>query len=182
MTEKEKMLQGQLFQFDADLIQEHLEAQQLLHEYNILSPLNIAKKAELLKRIFGNIGNGCIVKPNFYCDFGFNILLGDNVFLNANVVILDCAKVTIGNDVFIAPNVGVYTSAHPFNPEQRRQKFEYAIPIAIGNNVWIGGGVSILPGVSIGDNSVIGAGSVVNKDIPANVIAVGNPCKVLKKL
>lgn len=182
MNAKEKMLSGQLHIPDAELIAERVKAQKLMHKYNAINPANIAKRTKFLQKWFGAVGKKCFIEQPFYCDYGSNITLGDRVFTNVNVTILDCAKVKIGNDVWIAPNVGIYTATHPTDPEQRRQKLEYAKPIKIGNNVWIGGGASILPGVTIGDNSVIGAGSVVNKDIPANVVAVGNPCRVIKKL
>ncbi|MDR2192039.1 MAG: sugar O-acetyltransferase [Endomicrobium sp.] len=182
LTETEKARQGFLYRFDAQLTEERKRAQQIVFEYNHFKPSDIEQKAILLKRLLGAIGENCIIEPPFYCDFGHNIFLGNDVFANVNLVILDCAKVSIGDDVLIAPNVGIYTAKHPIDPKQRKQKYEYALPITIGNNVWIGAGASILPNVTIGDNSIIGAGSVVTKSIPPDVIAVGNPCKVIKKL
>ena len=118
----------------------------------------------------------------FWCDYGYNITFGENFFANHNLVILDCAKVTFGNNVFIGPNCGFYTAGHPIDFEQRNRGLEYAYPIKVGSNVWFGGGVQVMPGVSIGSNVVIGGGSIVTKDIPSNVIAVGNPCKVIREI
>lgn len=123
-----------------------------------------------------------MIEGPVHCDYGFNIEIGDNFYANVNLVILDGAKVTIGDNVFIAPNTGIYTAGHPLEKDLRNQGLEYAKPVHIGNNVWIGAGVSIMPGVTIGDDTVIGAGSVVTRSIPSGVVAVGNPCKVLKKI
>ena len=124
---------------------------------------------------------GCIISP-FYCDYGYHIRIGHNFFANTNLVILDGADVTIGDNVFIAPHVGIYTAGHPLDIGRRNAGLEYAYPIRIGNNVWIGGNVVILPGVTIGDGAVIGAGSVVTRDVPAHTLAVGNPCRPLRKI
>ena len=132
--------------------------------------------------LYGKIGKECEIRPPFYCDRGYNIELGDYVFANYHFTVLDGAKVQIGNHVYIAPNVSIYTAGHPFDVVLRRKGLEYARPVRIGDDVWIGGGVSILPGVTIGNNVVIGAGSVVNRDIPDNSLAVGNPCKVIRRL
>nr|WP_312799862.1 sugar O-acetyltransferase [Pseudomonas sp.] len=130
----------------------------------------------------GKTGEHVLIEALFHCDYGYNIELGENFYSNVNLVILDCAKVSIGRNVFIAPNVGLYTAGHPLDAERRNQGLEYAHPITIGDNVWIGGGVTVLPGVTIGEGAVIGAGSVVTKDIPAHVVAVGNPCRVLRTI
>lgn len=184
MTEKEKAAAGLLYDANHDnqLISERNKARQVLLEYNRLNPSDYAMREKLLKGLLGTIGeNFCIEQP-FYCDYGYNIHIGKNFFSNVNFVILDGAKVTIGDNVFLAPNVGIYTAGHPFDIPQRNIGLEYAFPIKIGNNVWVGAGVSILPGVTIGDDTVIGAGSVIVKDIPANVLAAGNPCKVIREI
>ncbi|WP_409440492.1 sugar O-acetyltransferase [Pseudomonas sp.] len=135
-----------------------------------------------MKTLLGKTGEHVLIEALFHCDYGYNIELGENFYSNVNLVILDCAKVSIGRNVFIAPNVGLYTAGHPLDAERRNQGLEYAHPITIGDNVWIGGGVTVLPGVTIGEGAVIGAGSVVTKDIPAHVVAVGNPCRVLRTI
>ena len=137
---------------------------------------------ELLKRLLGKTGENLIIEPPFACDYGYNIEVGENFYANVNLVILDGAKVRIGDNAFIAPNVGIYTAGHPLDASDRNKGLEYAYPITIGDNVWIGAGAIILPGVTIGDNVVIGAGSVVTKDIPACSLAVGNPCRVIRKI
>lgn len=183
MNEKEKMLSGEIYSaIDKLLIQERDKAKDLCFEYNRLQPSKINERKSLIKKLLGKTTEKFHIEQPFYCDYGYNIEIGENFYTNVNVVILDCAKVTFGNNVLIAPNCGFYTAGHPFDVEQRNQALEYAYPITIGNNVWIGAGSSILPGVTIGDNTVIGAGSVVTKDIPANVLAVGNPCKVIREL
>lgn len=182
-TEKQKAAEGLLYDANNDpqLQQEMLETRCLLHEYNLLPPDRGEERDRLIRRIVNMGEGGCIISP-FYCDYGYHIHIGKNFFANTNLVILDGADVSIGDNVFIAPNVGIYTAGHPLDVEQRNAGLEYAYPIRIGNNVWIGGNVVILPGVSIGDGAVIGAGSVVTKDIPAHTVAVGNPCRVMRSL
>lgn len=183
MSEKEKMLAGVLYDSTVDeLSNERLKAKNLCYEYNLLRPDEFDKKKELLKNLLGKVGKNYIIEPNFFCDYGYNIEIGENFYSNYNLVILDCAKVTFGNNVFIGPNCSFYTAQHPTDPIERNKLLEYAKPITIGSNVWIGGSVTILSGVTIGDNCTIGAGSVVVKDIPANSVALGNPCKVIKKI
>lgn len=184
MTEKEKVRQGLNYNpnYDEELILERTRAKDLCYEYNQILPSNIAKRECKMRELLGSTKENFLIEQPFYCDYGYNIEIGENFYANHNCVILDGAKVTFGDNVFIAPNCGFYTAGHPIEVEKRNQGIEYAKPIIIGDNVWIGGNVVVLPGVSIGKNSVIGAGSVVTKDIPENVIAVGNPCKVLRKI
>ena len=183
MNEKEKMLYGELYDSTVEyLICDRLKAKNLCYEYNLLKPDEENKKKEILKNLLGKTGENFLIEPNFYCDYGYNIELGENFYSNHNLVILDCAKVTFGDNVFIGPNCGFYTAEHPTNPIERNKLLEYARPIKIGNNVWIGGNVAVISGVTIGDNVTIGAGSTVVKDIPSNSIAVGNPCRVIKKI
>lgn len=182
MTEKEKMLNGELYDSsDKQLVYELVKAKKLCNQYNNLDIEDTEKRKEIIKQLFSKTGNEFMIMPNFYCDYGFNIEIGENFYSNHNLVILDANKVTFGNNVQIGPNCGFYTSGHPIDKETRR-KVEFAKPITIGNDVWIGGNVCIMPGVTIGDNAVIGAGSVVTRDIPSNVVAVGNPCKVMKEI
>ncbi len=184
MTEKEKMLAGMLYHSMADkvLLEERQNCKLLCREYNNASPVDEELRRSIMSRILGKTKNNFWIEQPFVCDYGYNIEVGENFYANYNLVILDCAKVTIGDNVLIAPNVGIYTAGHPIVAEQRNKEFEYAYPITIGNNVWIGGGVQILPGVTIGDNTVIGSGSVVTKDIPSNVVACGNPCRVMRSI
>lgn len=184
MTEKEKCRQGLLYDanYDRELLAERERAKELLYDYNRLRPSQYAEKTDLLRSLLGKVGNQVIIEPPFNCDYGYNIEVGENFYANVNLVILDGAKVTIGDNAFIAPNVGIYTAGHPLDAERRNQGLEYAYPIRIGNNVWIGAHSVILPGVTIGDHAVIGAGSVVTKDIPSYSLAVGNPCRVIRSL
>ena len=184
MTEKEKVRQGLLYDanYDEELLAERRRCKELCFQFNQLSPLKELEQKEIIGKLFGKTKeNFCVTAP-FYCDYGYNIEIGENFYSNHNLVILDGAKVKIGDNVFIAPNCCITTAGHPINIDERNRGGEYAYPIKIGNNVWIGAGVNILPGVTIGDNVTIGAGSVVNKSIPANSIAVGNPCKVIKTI
>lgn len=184
MTEKEKMLAGMIYDANNDpvLIAERLECKELCRDYNELRPREIAAREALLRKMLGKTKNGLLIEQPFYCDYGYNIRVGNNFYANFNLIILDEAPVTFGDNVFIAPNCGFYTAGHPIDAVERNQGLEYARPISVGNNVWIGAGVSVLPGVTIGDNCVIGAGSVVIRNIPANSVAVGNPCKVIKTI
>ena len=182
MTEKEKARLGLLYDanYDEELLAERRRCKELCFQFNQLSPLKELEQKEIIGKLFGKTKeNFCVTAP-FYCDYGYNI--GENFYSNHNLVILDGAKVEIGDNVFIAPNCCITTAGHPINIDERNRGLEYAYPIKIGNNVWIGAGANILPGVTIGDNVTIGAGSVVNKSIPANSIAVGNPCKVIKTI
>ncbi len=184
MTEKEKAKLGLLYNanYDEELIHDRNVCKDMCYEFNLLKPSQVKEQQELIRKMFGKTKvNFCITAP-FYCDYGYNIEVGENFYTNHNCVILDCAKVTFGDNVFIAPNCGFYTAGHPLDVDQRNEGLEYAYPIHVGNNVWIGANVSVLPGVTIGDNSIIGAGSVVTKDIPSGVVAVGNPCKVVREI
>ena len=181
-TEKEKMLAGQVYNpgQDVELMAELAACKAKCLRYNQLTAG--AEKKELLKEILGQSGENCHIEPNFWCDYGWNIKVGDNFYANHNLTVLDAGGVTFGDNLFIGPDCGFYTSGHPLDAERRNAGLEYAYPITVGNNVWIGGGVRVVPGVSIGDNSVIGAGSVVVKDIPANSVAAGNPCRVIRQI
>lgn len=183
MTEKQKMLSGQLYQSsNADLQTDRLRAKTLLYHFNNLHPEDLELQQSIIEELFANIKGSFCIEPPFRCDYGYNITIGNNFYANFNLTILDCAKVCIGNNVLIGPNVGIYTAGHPLYFKTRNEGLEVAKPISIGDNVWIGGNVVINPGVTIGDNSVIGSGSVVTKDISANALALGNPCKVIKVL
>ncbi|MBQ9883673.1 MAG: sugar O-acetyltransferase [Bacteroidaceae bacterium] len=184
MTEEEKMLAGQEYSaIDPDLIRELNETKEVLQRYNALKPTDYEGLYAMLKDLLGSMGDekAKIIQP-FYCDYGKHIRVGKRFFANFNFTVLDEALVTIGDDCFIGPNVSIYTACHSTNPVERNSRREWAEPVTIGYNVWIGGSVTILPGVTIGNNVTIGAGSVVTKDIPDNVIAVGNPCRVLRSI
>lgn len=184
MTEKEKMLQGMIYDAnnDAALITERLECKELIRDYNDLRPKDVEARDALLRRILGDVKGDILIEQPFYCDYGFNISVGKNFFANFNMVVLDEARVVFGDNVFIGPNCGFYTAGHPIDSIERNKGLEFARLIIVGNNVWIGANVTVVPGVTIGDNCVIGAGSVVTKDIPDNTVAVGNPCKVIKSI
>lgn len=183
MTEKEKMLNGIPYNAcDEELFGERQSAKGMIFEFNYLHPSEIEKRNDIISRLFGKVNHNFFIEPPFRCDYGYNIFIGDNFYTNYNCTILDCAKVIIGNNVMFGPNVSLFTAGHPIHFETRNTGLEYAFPIVIGNNTWIGGGVIINPGITIGDNVVIGSGSVVTKDIPSNSIAVGNPCKVVREI
>lgn len=183
MTEKEKLQAGELYNGnDKELVADRISAKKLCAEYNAVTYNDFQKRERLLSRLLAFKGENTWIEPNFFCDYGYNIIMGDNFYSNHNLVILDCAEVIFGNDVFIGPNCGFYTAGHPLDYKMRNYGLEFAKPIKVGNNVWIGGNVCVMPGVTIGDNVVIGGGSVVTKDIPSGVVAVGNPCKPVKDI
>lgn len=184
MTEKEKCAAGMLYDanYDADLLQERDICKDICFEYNNTKPSELYMKKEMLKKLFGKTKGDFTIQAPFWCDYGYNIELGKNFYANHNLMILDGAKVKFGDNVFIAPDCGFHTAGHPIDAKRRNQGLEYAYPIIVGDNVWIGAGVQVLPGVTIGSNVVIGAGSIVTKDIPDYVIAAGNPCRVLRKI
>ncbi len=183
MNEKEKMLKGELYNSqDIELIDMRKQARLLFEQYNRSSIKENKKRYRILNKLIGRFGDNLYIEPPFYCDYGKNIELGDNVYMNFNCIFLDVCKIKIGNNVLFGPNVSVLTATHPVNAQERISNLELGKPIGIGNNCWIGAGAMILPGVTIGDNTTIGAGSIVNKDIPSNVLAVGNPCKIVKKI
>ena len=184
MTEKEKMLAGVTYSaIDAQLLDELNTVKEVIHDYNMMRPSDNAGRLKLLKSLLGHIADDeIIINQPFYCDYGKQISVGKRFFANFHFTVLDEAKVTIGDDCFIGPNVSIYTACHSTDPVERNTRREWAEPVTIGDNVWIGGSVTILPGVTIGDNVTIGAGSVVTKDIPSNSVAVGNPCRVIKNI
>ena len=182
-TEKEKMLAGELYDaLDKQLSDERLRTRLLIKKLNDSSEDEIEVRNKILKELIPNAGSGLWLQPPFYCDYGTNILIGEKVFFNFNCVVLDVTFVTIGSRTLFGPNVQIYTATHPLDFKERASGLEYAKPIKIGEDVWLGGSVVVCPGVSIGDRSVIGAGSVVTKDIPADVFAAGNPCRVVRNL
>ncbi|MDI9596789.1 MAG: sugar O-acetyltransferase [Atribacterota bacterium] len=181
--QKEKMLSGKPYlAFDEELLQERQYAKEQIFKFNSLNPNDIEKRNKIIRNMFGKTKETFFIEQPFRCDYGYNIEIGNNFYSNYNLIILDCAKVIIGDNVMLGPNVGIYTAGHPLHHETRNTLYEFAFPVTIGDNVWIGGNVVINPNVNIGKNTVIGSGSVVIKDIPDNVIAVGNPCKVLRKI
>lgn len=183
MTEYEKMIAELPYVSADESCKRKMRAnKQRIYEFNNLPPERFAEGPELLKKIFGKTGKNVYVEQPFHCDYGINIEVGENFYANYNCVILDVAKVKIGDNVMFAPNVALYTAGHPVYPDTRNSGVEYGIGITIGNNVWLGGNVVVLPGVKIGDNAVIGAGSVVTKDVPSNVIAAGNPCRIIREI
>jgi len=182
-TEKEKMIAGELYNpLDPQLTAERLHARLLLKELNDAREDQSEERKRILAALLPNAGAGLWLQPPFYCDYGYNIKTGENVFFNFNCVVLDVAPVTIGSRTLFGPNVQIYTATHPLNHQERASGVEYAKPIVIGEDVWMGGSVVVCPGVAIGDRTVIGAGSVVTKDIPPEVFAAGNPCRVIRSL
>lgn len=180
-SEKEKMLAGERYNcLDADLDAERQQVKEVLRRYNLTEAAS--ERRVLLQQMLGRIGQDSLIEPPFYCVYGQNIHLGDHVYLNAQCTILDCNEVHIGHYVMIGPNVQIYTAAHDLRAEARIQGWEVAKPVVIEDNVWIGGGAILLPGVTIGRNAVVGAGAVVTRSVPANVVAAGNPARVLRTI
>lgn len=181
--EWQKMLQGEVYEAThPEFLRRLEETRDQLWEYNSLRPSEHARREEIIRGLLGSCGEQFHINQPFRCDYGCNIYIGENFFANFNLTILDEAEVRIGNNVFIGPNVSMYTACHPLEPEVRNTGVEWAEPITIGNNVWIGGGATILPGVTVGDNAVIGAGSVVTRDVPGNTVVAGNPAKVIRQV
>ena len=183
MIDWELLQSGKVYNdFSDELFERRIHAKKLFREYNKSDDSETQKRNKIMKELFGAVGEKVWIEQSFWCDYGYNIEVGENFYSNHNLVILDPAKVTFGDNCFIAPNCGFYTAGHALDVEQRNQGLEIALPITVGNNVWIGGSVCVMPGVTIGDNTVIGGGSVVTKDIPSGVVAAGNPCRVIRKI
>ena len=180
---RERMLAGELYiADDPELAQDSARAQRLTRQINTIDPTDHQRRRELLAELLGAFGAGSDIRPPLQCDYGYQTFVGARCFANWGLISLDVAAVTIGDDVQLGPNVQLLTATHPLEPGPRRAKWEAAEPIVIGDNVWLGGGVIVCPGVTIGKNSVVGAGAVVTRDIPANVVAVGNPARVIKTI
>jgi maltose O-acetyltransferase len=181
--ERERMVAGELYQAsDPELVEARARARELTARYNATRQEDEAQRAELMRELFREVGDGAWIEPPFQCDYGWNITLGERAFLNFNCVVLDCAEVTIGPLTKLGPAVQLCAATHPLDPEERAAGLEYAKPISIGRNAWIGAGAIVGPGVTIGDDSVIGAGSVVLDDVPPRSVAAGVPCRVLRSL
>lgn len=182
-TEKDKMIAGEMYNpLDKQLVEDRIQTRLLIKALNDTREDDTLERARIIKKLLPHAAHGLWLQPPFYCDYGYNIKIGENVFFNFNCVVLDVAPVIIGSRTMFGPNVQIYTATHPLNYIERNSGLEYAKPIVIGEDVWIGGSVVICPGVTIGNKSVIGAGSVVTKNIPDNVFAAGNPCKVIKAI
>ncbi len=183
VSEREKMLGGQPYaSSDPELVAARLRARQVVRAYNLSAPDADGERHDLLAGLLADLGDDVVVEPPFHCDYGWNISLGAGVYVNFDAVVLDCAPVTVGALTLIGPGVCLCAATHPVDPAARRAGLEYARPIALGTNVWLGANVVVGPGVTIGDDSVIGAGSVVMGDVPAGVVAAGNPCRVVRRL
>ena len=183
MTEWEKMQAGQIYNdFDQDLFNRRIEAKRLFRQFNLTDDEETPKRQDIMRRLFRRVGERVWIEPNFACEFGKNISIGDDVYINFGCVILDCGQVSIGNNTLIGPNVGLYSGNHTLDAQERMAGGLIPKDIHIGNRVWIGGNAILLPGVNIGDDSVIGAGSVVTHNIPSGVLAAGNPCRVIRKI
>lgn len=182
-SQRERMLAGELYiADDPQLAREALRAHRLARQYNNSDPGDPQARRALLQELLGYLGDGVEIRPPVYFDYGYQTRIGARTFINFGAVLLDVAAITIGEDVQVGPNVQFLTPTHPLDAGLRRAKYEAAQPITIGDNVWLGGGVIVLPGVTIGENTVVGAGAIVSRDLPANVVAVGNPARVVKEL
>jgi maltose O-acetyltransferase len=183
MTEREKMLAGELYlASDPELVTARRNARRLTRLYNATTEDEEVQRSHLLRELFGAVGDGAVVEPPFHCDYGAHIFAGERFYVNFGCIVLDCAEVRIGDDVMLGPAVQIYAAYHPLEAATRVAGPELAAPITLGDRVWIGGGAILCPGVTIGENTTIGAGSVVTRSIPANVMAAGNPCRVLREL
>lgn len=184
MTQKERLEKGMLYNpGDQEIMDEQFPYLDLLSEFNALPSSAVKQREALMKKMFGSCGENCYIQPPFYANWsGHHLHIGNNFYANFNFTIVDDADVYIGDNVMIGPNVTIATAGHPVEVTLRKRALQFSLPVHIGNNVWIGAGAIILPGITIGDNSVIGAGSIVTKDVPANVVAVGNPCRVLRTI
>ena len=183
MTEWDKMQAHEIYDdFDADLFDRRVEAKKLFKEFNATTDDEAEKRQEIMKKLFRKVGERVFMEPNFTCEFGKNITLGNDLYINFGCTLLDCGQITIGDNTLIGPNVSMYSANHSLDAKERIEGALIPEPITIGNRVWIGGGSTILSGVTIGDDTVIGAGSVVTKDIPSGVVAAGNPCRVIRKI
>lgn len=183
MTAKERMQSGKLyFCTDEEIANEQTQCLEILYDYNHTRPSESQKREQILKKLLAEIGENCYIEPPLHANWGKYTHFGSNVYANFNLTLVDDTDIFVGDNVMIGPNVVIATAGHPVNPALRLQAAQFNISVHIGNNVWIGAGAIVLPGVHIGDNSVIGAGSIVTKDIPANVVAVGNPCRVLREI
>ncbi len=181
--QKAKMLAGELYvASDPELRAAHLRAQEILARFNTTPADAAEERRALLTGLFARFGEGTVLRPTLRCDYGFNISIGDRTFINFDCVLLDCSRITIGDEVQFAPGVHIYTATHPIDAKTRRSGLEYALPVSIGDGAWLGGGAIVCPGMTIGENTVVGAGSVVTRDLPPNVVAAGNPCRILRQL
>jgi maltose O-acetyltransferase len=181
--QKARMLAGELYQAsDPELLAARLHARTVLARFNATPPHAEAKRQQLLVTLFARLGEGTVIEPPLRCDYGFNVAIGARSFINFDCVLLDCNRISIGEEVLFGPGVHVYTATHPLEASLRRSGAELALPVTIGDGVWLGGGVIVCPGVRIGENTVVGAGSVVTRDLPDRVLAAGNPCRVLRPL
>lgn len=183
MTNQEKLQAGMIYNdFDDDLFQRRIYAKKLFRQYNKTDDGETELRQEIMSKLFKSVGKNVWIEPDFRCEFGKNITIGDNVYINFGCVILDCSEITIGENTLLGPNVGIYSANHSIDAEERINGGCFGKPIHIGKRVWLGGDVKVIAGVTIGDDSIIGTGSIVTKDIPSGVIAVGNPCKILRKI
>ena len=182
MTERQLQQSGMLYKLDPDLLAAHYNAMRITRLLNQTLETQPEKKRQLVQELFSHAGKDAYVEAPFYCDYGYNVSVGDYFFSNYDCVFLDCGKITIGDHVMLGPKVSIYTANHPIDPGVRSFGHDHGIPVTIGSNVWIGGNTVICPGVTIGDNTVIGAGSIVTHDIPPNVVAYGSPCKVARQI
>ena len=182
MNEQQLQAEGYLYKLDKTLFAAHLNAKRITRLLNATEESEVDKRKGLVQELFREAGDGAYIEPPFHCDYGYNVSVGKSFYCNYDCVFLDCGKITVGDYVMLGPKVQIYTANHPIAPEVRRLNHDQGIPVTVGNDVWIGGGSILCPGVTVGDGSVIGAGSVVTHDIPAGVVAAGNPCRVIRPI